>query len=58
MQADFLPFDLTRIAGHEAGTAEFGLQRGVIVDQRPRDAVAHGTGGILSTHATVVLGVA
>src|SRR5436305_14820917 len=44
VQADLLAFDLARVAGHEAGTAEIGLQGHVVVDQRPGDAVTDSAG--------------
>src|SRR5574337_161694 len=44
MQADLLALDLARVARDEAGLAQRGLERGVVVDQRARDAVAHCAG--------------
>src|SRR5438067_11469436 len=44
VQADLLALDFARIARDEAGTAQVGLERRVVVDQRPRDAVAHRAG--------------
>src|SRR5437763_14702520 len=44
VQADLLAFDLARVARHETGTAEIGLQGHVVVDQRPGDAVTDGAG--------------
>src|SRR5437764_1074840 len=43
VQADLLAFHLACIAGDEPGAAQVALQRRVVVDERARDAVAHGT---------------
>src|SRR5256885_17222049 len=39
-QADLLTFDFTSVTRHEAGLAQDGLERCVIVDQGAGDAVA------------------
>src|SRR5438045_2366626 len=44
VQSDLLSLDFARIARHEPGRAERWLQRRIILDQRARDAVAHGAG--------------
>src|SRR3954471_6816889 len=44
VQSDFLSFYFSRIAGHETRSAERAFQSGIILDQRPGDAVAHGAG--------------
>jgi len=44
VQADFLALDFARVARHQPGLGEHGLERGVIVDQRAGDAMAHCTG--------------
>src|SRR6266550_1132399 len=42
MQADFLSLNLARIAGHQTRLAQKRLERGVVLDQGTRQAVAHG----------------
>src|SRR5229473_5567961 len=42
MQADFLSLDFARIAGNQTGLAQKRLERGVVLDQGTRQAVAHG----------------
>src|SRR5690606_25702602 len=44
VQADLLALDLAGVAGHEAGLAQVGLQRLVVLDQRAGDAQADRTG--------------
>src|SRR5690606_8603131 len=44
VQADLLALDLARVAGHEPGLAQIGLQRLVVFDQRAGDAEADGAG--------------
>src|SRR5690606_22806940 len=44
VQTDLLALDLAGVAGHEAGLAQFGLQRFVVLDQRAGDAQADRTG--------------
>src|SRR5690606_21772562 len=44
VQADLLALDLARVAGHEPGLAQIGLQRLVVLDQRAGDAQADGAG--------------
>ena len=44
MQTDLLTFDFTRIAGHEAGLAQFALQRFVVFNQCACDAETDGAG--------------
>ena len=44
MQSHFLSLDLSRVAGYEARGAERRFQCCIILDQRARDAVAHGAG--------------
>src|SRR5690606_17403558 len=44
VQADLLALDLARVAGHEPGLAQLGLQRLVVLDQRAGDAQADGAG--------------
>src|SRR5439155_20759951 len=39
--ADFLSLDLARIAGHQTRLAQKRLERGVVLDQGTRQAVAH-----------------
>src|SRR5258708_28896297 len=42
MKADFLSLDLARIAGHQTRLAQKRLERGGVLDQGTRQAVAHG----------------
>src|SRR3954469_8683937 len=44
VQADLLALDLARVARDEARLRQRGLERGVVLDQRARDAVAHRAG--------------
>src|SRR5690606_13715205 len=44
VQADLLALDLAGVAGHEAGLAQVGLQRLVVLDQGAGDAQADRTG--------------
>src|SRR5688500_1521401 len=44
VQADLLSLDLARVARHQPGRAQRRLQGCIILDQRARDAVAHGAG--------------
>src|SRR6185436_10981236 len=41
VQTDLLSLDFARVARHEPGRAQRGLQRCIILDQRPRDPVAN-----------------
>src|SRR6185503_6320289 len=42
VQAHLLAFDLARVARDEPRLREGGLEGGIVFDERPRDAVAHG----------------
>ena len=44
MQTDLLTLDFTRVTRDEAGAAQFGLERRVVVDQRAGDAQAQSAG--------------
>src|SRR5262245_46000866 len=44
VQTDLLTLDFARVAGHEAGLAQLGLQGFVVLDQRAGDAQADRTG--------------
>src|SRR5580765_3677296 len=44
VQSDFLSLYFSRIAGHETRGAERAFQSGILLDQCPGDAVAHGAG--------------
>src|SRR5437879_8677144 len=44
VQADLLSLYLAPVALHQPGRAQRGLQPGIILDQRTRDAVAHRAG--------------
>jgi hypothetical protein len=44
VQADLLALDFARIAGHEPGLAQLGLQAFVVLDQGAGDAEADGAG--------------
>src|SRR5436190_23513154 len=44
VQAHFLALDFARVAGHEPGLRQRRFQLRVVLDQRPRDAVAHCAG--------------
>jgi hypothetical protein len=44
VQTDLLALDFARITRHEAGLAETGLERRIVVDERTRHAVAHRAG--------------
>src|SRR5687767_6215882 len=44
VQADLLSLDFARVARHQPGRAQRRLQSRIILDQRPRDAVAHRAG--------------
>src|SRR5690606_23887433 len=43
VETDFLALDLAGVTGDQAGLRQHRLERGVVVDQRAGDAVAHRT---------------
>src|SRR3989338_3397127 len=43
-QTDLLAFHFTRITSHQTGILQYGLERSVIIKQRPRNTVTHRTG--------------
>src|SRR2546430_14411322 len=44
VKADLLSLHLARVARHQAGRAEHRLQRGIVLDERARNAMPHRAG--------------
>src|SRR4051812_10298319 len=44
VQSHLFSLNLSRVTRHESRRAQRGLQPGIVLDQRARDAMAHGTG--------------